>query len=165
MTNKIIQSNPFGAVTAADIQAFETEIELTLPEEYKAYFAAHNGGGFEKDHFSTKVNPEDYLVLEELFSLNCGSHYRNLNRRWKFSKTSDLQVFSEELASYVLIGSGTGVGVLLNVESGQVSMYDPDHFAIETAAELVAMFEPIAETFSAFIAGLKHESEVDEEEC
>ncbi|WP_281278371.1 hypothetical protein [Parasedimentitalea maritima] len=43
-------------------------------------------------------------------------------------------------------------------------MHDPDHFAVETATELVATLEPIAETFSAFIAGLKHEGEVDEEE-
>lgn len=166
MTNKIIQSNPFGAVSSADIQDFETEIGLTLPEDYKAYLAVHNGGGFEKDHFSTMVNPEDYLVLEELFSLNCGEGYRNLNENWKFSESCDLCEFSTGLSKYIFIGSGTcGICVLLNVENGQVSMYDPDHFAVETAAELVVMFEPIAETFSAFIAGLKHESEVDEEEC
>ncbi|MVO17526.1 SMI1/KNR4 family protein [Parasedimentitalea huanghaiensis] len=166
MTNKIIQSNPFGAVSSADIQVFETEISLTLTEDYKAYLAAHNGGDFEKNHFSTKSNPKDYLVLEELFSLNCGEGYRNLNENWNFAESCDLGEFATGLSKYVFIGSGIcGVCVLLNLEKGQVSMYDPDHIAVETATELVATLEPIAETFSAFIAGLKHEGEVDEEEC
>ena len=41
---KIKQSNPFGALRPEDLAAFETRHALQLPEDYRRFLLAHNGG-------------------------------------------------------------------------------------------------------------------------
>ena len=162
MTNAIAVSNPFGAVNSEDIRIFEAEISKNLPCEYRNYLEHHNGGLPERNCFNTKKNPDEWLDLEKLYSLNGGPSYRNLNANWLFADSYDLRKYSEQLAHFIVIGTATGgAAVLLDVNSGQVLFYEPDHFDLAPEEKITSYLEPVADTFEQFIANMISESEAD----
>lgn len=159
MNNRVLESNPFGSVSEDDVQAFELQTGLTLPDDYKKYLVSFNGGSFQRNCFWTRENPDTFLVLRDLYSLNCGPSYRHLNECWNLAKGRDLKQFADGLSQYIEIGDAHGCGLLLDTASGAVLMYDPDHLHLDTAKEVVEIFEFVASSFGEFVTGLISEGE------
>ncbi|WP_282092534.1 SMI1/KNR4 family protein [Epibacterium ulvae] len=162
MSNNVLNANPFGSVRDDRIRKFEREKSLSLPEDYRSYLAKYNGGSFEKDYFSTSGNSEYDLQLVDFFSLEAGPDYRRLELQWEFSKTYDLRQYADRLVDYVLIGEATGgVAILLNARSGNISIYDPDHFEIVSPSSILTKLEEVSGSFSEFVGGMKSEEEAN----
>ena len=155
VTNSIRNSNPYMQIDADEIEHFEKEIGLTLPSGYRNYLIEHNGGMPAKAYFSTQSDPKECLELVDLFSLGGGPEHQDLRECWCLAEEYDLGRFSEEVANYIVIGSGSGGGaVLLDCVNGDILFYEPDHPEPTLGKPISDYFEPVAETFDAFFAKL-----------
>ena len=76
MQIRIIDSNEFGKLNTADLEAFERSLRTTLPEPYRKFLIQHNGGYVEGAPQIAEVhgvyglhNGPDHLRLQESKSL------------------------------------------------------------------------------------------------
>lgn len=163
MLNKILDSNPYGPLKHKDLESFENRIGHRLPEDYRAYLLTHNGGKPEKFCFRTAENQEEFLNVTNLYSLGSVPQDHDLSERWDLAAEFDLKKFTTALGNYIVFGSATSGGaLLLQLETGKVQFYDPDHEEPNNASDLTRKFETVAPNFELFISTLVSEELADE---
>ena len=73
-----------------------------------------------------------------------------------------MREFASELSHLLVIASATsGTAVLLNLLSGEVVFYEPDHEYEEFKADITGQFEIIASSFGEFVNGMISEEKAD----
>lgn len=143
-------------VTEAHVAAFENQLGTALPEEYRAFLLAVNGGRTTNSHVLFVIR-NDQTVLNSLHSLGDANEQRDLEARWRSSR--------KRLPKDVLrVGADDGGGTLVIVVSGprrgQVWFLDGVDPRPESANPRVSWFDrrdvsKVADSFSEFFNSLK----------
>jgi hypothetical protein len=167
--------DPGPALSEADLTAFETRHELTLPAEYRAFLLRTNGGTPEPN--SVKVKGQGGLVLEILFLSSLSDVDAELAANLRSGRPKHLLpigyakipfpgMFGEAEASILLRASGTKSGqVLVSMADAYAAMpgvIDEQRRAM--VESMSAMYEaqclPVASNFTLFLSRLGVPAEV-----
>ncbi len=157
--NSILQSNPYGILDVADLEAFEARIGCRLPDEYRRYLLAHNGGEYEKIIFPG----EPSFTMHHVLGLHNGPDYYRLERRFPLWETCDLEDVKEQLERLLFIAdTTTGDAILLNCDDGSIWFFDPHDVTGEPDQNLKEDMICLASNFDAFIEQLVSDAEYDQ---
>ena len=144
------------AVDGAAVAAFERELGARLPDDYRDFLLAVNGGRTARSHRVFAIK-KDRTNLNSLNSLNDPESSFNLARRWETSR-------SRYPAEVIPVGYDDGGGAVVVVVSGprrgQVWFADGVDPRPEGSNPRVEWFDrrdvcKIADSFAEFMAGLR----------
>jgi hypothetical protein len=139
---------PYGKATQEGIRALESQMKMTLPDDYKAFLLNNNGGEPEVKYAAFHVEDlEEDISLDVLFGIGIEKldilHWSNMFR-------GDLPPAS------LVIGSDPGGGTLLLINDGSdngVYYWDDSYSFEESDDDCNTYF--IADSFSDFVNSLK----------
>ncbi len=139
----------YGNALEEDIIKFEKEIKFKLPDDYKNFLLAFNGG-VPKDKYSyfELDEVEECIGLQALYGLNVDTDLDL--KEWFEEYEEDL------LDDCIIIGHGLGFGFVVLVNSPEASgIYFWDHsFELDCTSEDANVYK-ISDSFNDFINSLK----------
>lgn len=147
---KIKTSNEFGETTIEEIKSFETLIGNSLPDEYRTFLLAKNGGQLLSTSFeSGKKIFYHVSILYGLFPL----------RKINDLKLNYTEFRSETPEGTIRIGNDSGGGeYLLNLISGKILFWDHNR----DRKNLIGL-KVVASSFESLTDGLYEEPEFEDE--
>lgn len=136
------ESNPYGPINSTDIVEFEEANEVLLPEDYKDFLLAHNGG-----------RPEPNALLEV-----------GTDVQWLFSMVDEpawaslfnaLDTYEGRIPSwYMPIGTDSGGNLyimsLFEENKGVIALWWHEEEAEENGSEYFGNLTHVADSFSNF---------------
>lgn len=153
--NRITSSNPFGSSSEEDILEFESNNGIRLPHSYKTYLLAANGGKFERQFFAYFENGSgvNQQRLNSLFALGGGPF--PLEEYWLISNFYDMDAFEFLARRFVVIGDLAGGNLLLiKVSTGEIFLYEHDHFDFEEDETFIDYLHFVSKDFGDFVGSL-----------
>lgn len=165
----IVNSLPAGPTTEAEISKFEKQVGHRLPDDYRNFLLTHNGGRPQPDAFTLNIwghSEEDVVMcffpmrdiavgdvevdnLEELRSWPVHCAWNDL--------TNDLKNLYEKELDETLLPIGTdGSGNYFCI-----ALDGPRRGSILFLEHEMAETEPLAESFTAFLACLRQRERTD----
>lgn len=150
-SNRVLNSNPFGATSEQHVSAFELQVGHRLPEAYRSYLLHHNGANFERSTIG-----QQGLRVHHLYGLHDGPDYARLQKNWRVFEYYDLEFLSDLLQGHLVFGDcGGGELLLLNLGSGAVEVLDQEVIVDGFSYTQTSQFtEHLAPGFDAFVEGL-----------
>lgn len=150
----MILSNPYGTLEVDVLLEFESELNATLPIEYREYLLKHNGGDFEKR--VVLVPEEGHTRVHHMFGLHQGPEYRQLRRQY-------MHFGGVTAHNYLPIcDDGLGNTFFLKLKGSNVgAVYFGDHEAMG-GDSLVNNFQYVSLTFREFVESMLTDDEMME---
>jgi SMI1 / KNR4 family (SUKH-1) len=74
--------NPYGPISLPDLAAFESELGCPLPQEYRDYLIAFNGGALEKDVIRIS-DAEGETRIHHMYGLHTGPAHQRLTSQYE----------------------------------------------------------------------------------
>jgi hypothetical protein len=143
---KILNSNQYGELEPRRLEKFETRIGARLPEEYRAFLLAHNGG--EPDPSDFEIGPNDYSGIHGgFYGLHQGPDYCRLDDNYDTFKgriPDDLLAIADDDA-----GNQICIGIK-GKSKGQIFFWDHEkEIHLENEPHLLYL------NFSTFLSNLE----------
>ena len=144
---QVEQSNEFGPLDSARLRQFEARLGTILPEDFRAFLLAHNGG---------RPVPSDFLIsaeegessLHHTYGLHDGPDYFRLDDTWESYRgrmpATLLPIADDPGGNAICIG-------LHGAERGRVYFWDHE---LEEEAPSWRNVVEVAPSFGAFLDGL-----------
>ncbi len=148
-------------LSEADLQALESRLAFPLPNEYRQFLLAHNGGRLNpaEFHFKNQTGPYTDSCVDSFYAVYDGDH-NNFEKIYLFCKAEGL--FPPHI---IPIADDPGGNIICLSVSGpdMNSVYFWDHEGIDEYGKQ-ANLHLIADSFSEFLLGLEETSEYVEPE-
>lgn len=146
--NTVTKKNPYGPLDLEVLIEFERKLSTPLPDAYREYLLAFNGGKYEKDVISIS-EAEGETTVHHMYGLHSGPRYAQLRNKRMISGSLFLAICDDSFGNQFLIKLTCGdVGTI----------YFLDH-EVEPAEGLTA----VAMDFNEFVAKMKSEQEFMQE--
>jgi SMI1-KNR4 cell-wall len=156
ISNRVIEANPFGTASQADLEEFEELAEVNLPMDYRYYLLEFNGGKFLNKCFE-RASGIDGRV-HNIYGLHSGPKYASLNKNWKLSECYDIGESAPEVNNYIVFAdTGTGDLLLLSKQSGAIYFLDHETIEYKQNEWVAERINPIllSDSFHEFVESLK----------
>jgi hypothetical protein len=143
---EIRESNAYGPLSAFRLTAFEDRLGFTLPDEYRDFLLAHNGGTPVPATFSSEREGEDRV--ESLYGLHDGPDHLRLDEMW--------DIYRRRLPRGLLpIGAdpfGNALCIALSgPHRGRIYFWDHEYEPQDDPFEALT---PLADGFAMFLGSL-----------
>ena len=142
--NTVAKKNPYGPLHLEVLIEFERKLGAPLPDAYREYLLAFNGGKFEKDVISIS-EAEGETTVHHMYGLHSGPRYARLRNKRKISGSLFLAICDDSFGNQFLIRMTGG-------ETGAIYFLDHE---VEPEEGLTA----VARDFDEFVAKMKSEEE------
>ncbi|HEV7369455.1 SMI1/KNR4 family protein [Arenibaculum sp.] len=144
---EIGNSNAYGALDEARLADFEADLGFTLPEDYRDFLLAHNGGTPVPSTFVSAREGEDRI--ESLYGLHDGPDHLRLDEMWG--------IYRRRLPRGVLpVGDdpfGNAICIALaGRHRGRIYFWDHEREPEDDPFEALTA---LADGFTAFLASLR----------
>ncbi|MBN2248971.1 MAG: SMI1/KNR4 family protein [Campylobacterales bacterium] len=152
MKNKIIQSNPYGPINLKNLESFEKQLKIRLPQEYREFLVKHNGGKLEKNMLTINES-EGGTSIHHIYALVDNPLYASMEEKYKIFNTNEFNFGNEYLA---IMDDSFGNQILLKLQEPNLgAIYFWDHESNDN-------FIKISNNFYEFIDSLEEEKTLDE---
>src|SRR5689334_14549485 len=146
----VTRSNQYGEIDHERLRAFERRIGVRLPDEYRTFLIAHNGGRPEPCHVCLPGSAEPFDCMHHTFGLHDGPSYFSLEHKQK--------IYSGRIPSTVLAFADDPGGNLFCIgigggHLGKVYFWDHESEGLGTPTEETLCF--VARSFGAFLECLR----------
>lgn len=146
--NTVSEKNPYGSLDLEVLIEFERKLNSPLPDAYREYLLAFNGGKFKKDVISISEG-EGETTVHHMYGLHSGPRYAQLRNKRTISGSLFLAICDDSFGNRFLLKlTGEQVGAI----------YFLDH-EVDPAEGLTA----VARDFNEFVAKMKSEEEFMQE--
>lgn len=152
MKNKIIKPNPYGSINLKKLEAFEKQLKIRLPEEYREFLVKYNGGKLEKNMLTINESEED-TIIHNVYALVDNPPYVSLEEKYKIFNTNEFKFSNEYLA---IMNDSMGNQILLKLQEPNLgTIYFWDHESDDN-------FIKVSNNFYEFIDSLEEEKTLTE---
>ncbi|MBO9551033.1 SMI1/KNR4 family protein [Pseudomonas sp.] len=151
------------AIEVSDVEVLESQVSTHLPDSFKQFFLKHNGGVPDRDWWDG--DDENEAIRLKRFKAIARSDAQDASDTKYlggcYMAMTGRKVIPATLLPFAIDDGGNFF--CLDLVDGGVCFYATDSFDSDltiTENQLNA-YRWLAETFDAFVSGLKHESDVD----
>ena len=142
--NTVTEKNPHGALDLETLVEFERKLGVPLPDAYREYLLAFNGGKYEKDVI-TISEAEGETRVHHMYGLHGGPRYAQLRNKRSIAGTLFLSICDDSFGNQFLLR-------LSGAEAGAVYFLDHEVRPEEGLSVL-------AGGFNEFVAKMKSDEE------
>lgn len=117
--NTVSEENPHGALDLATLVEFERKVGVSLPDSYREYLLAFNGGKYEKDVI-TISEAEGETRVHHMYGLHDGPRYAQLRNARRIAGNLFLAICDDSFGNQFLLrltGADAGAVYFLDHEA------------------------------------------------